>query len=76
MASKNLRALVDIPEIDTLKGIGANDIRAGLVGGATLLQVTRHGGLTPLRAVHGGWQRQVLALQAKQEKGREKLGYD
>lgn len=68
---KNLRAFVDIPEIDTLKGIGANDIRAGLVGGATLLQIACHGGLTPLGAVHGRWQGQMLALQAARESERE-----
>lgn len=58
-----LRALVDIPEIHALEGIRADNIRAGLVRWAALLQIPRHGGLTPLGSIHGWWQGQVFAFK-------------
>lgn len=59
-----LRAFVFIPQVYTLKWIRTDDVGAGFVGRAVLLQVPGHGGLSPLGPVHGRRERQVLPLQS------------
>lgn len=49
------RALVLMPEVQTLEGVGADGVRTGVVGNTQLLQVAGHSGLTPLGAVHRRW---------------------
>jgi len=65
---RNLRALVDIPKIHALEGIGADHIRAGFVRGTTLLQVPGHCGLTPLGAIHRRWQGKMFTFKTAEEK--------
>lgn len=49
------RALVLMPEVQALEGVGADGVGTGVVGRTQLLQVTGHGGLTPLGTVHRRW---------------------
>lgn len=58
------RAVVLVPKIDAFERFRANDVGARLVRGTIPFQVSGHRCLTPLRPVHGGWQRQMLPLQS------------
>ena len=46
-----LRALVLHPKVDADEGVRTDDVGAGVVGRAVLLEVPCHGGLAPLGAV-------------------------
>lgn len=66
-----LRALVFVPQINTIKGIRTDDIGAGPIRWAVAFHVPCHGGLSPLCAVHGRRQGQMLAIEsAKERAGR------
>lgn len=68
-----LRALVFVPQVDAVKGIGTDDIRARPVRGAVALQVAGHRRLAPLGAIHGGRQGQVLSIQPVVGRERGKM---
>ena len=59
----NSRALVLVPKVDAFERIRTDDVRAGFVRRAVPLQIPRHGGLAPLRSVHGRGQGEVLSLE-------------
>lgn len=62
--NKHLRAFVVVPKVNALEWILTHGTDARVGGGAVTGQVTSHGGLAPLRAIHSRGQRQVVAVQS------------
>lgn len=53
---KYLRAFILIPQIDALKWIGTDYVRAWFIWWTVSFQVSCHCRLTPLRSIHSRWQ--------------------